>query len=531
MLAATAAIFLLYQGAHPCDDAYIHFRHVKNFLENGRLAWNLSGNPTLGSTSPVFLIVLSFFTKISGMDNVAEASLVLNSFLLFLIILLMFPVLKTFFRDSFSSFLATVLIAFNSTNIYVFSQGFENALLILAIFICLFSVQFNFHRIAAVVCTIAPLIRPEGVLITAVVLFYIYSHKKMNSKIIIILLIVPAIWGLCSTSYYGSPVPHPITAKKMFPSIYQPYDKGTVNLLDQFLHIIPNSTDLWQDQVKGIITNNTLGKVTGGFLSEARTYFLILSVILMAITLVRHRHKPGILLFLYSPLFMLTYAWIGHTQSWYYPSFLTITLIFIFFSYHTLIDYTINVDYSRFIDKRKLRIILKLLIFAVIFSGNQYSLVSGSGFLKAADPRGKRWETWEAERYTSYRKAAELLNNFAGSTDVAIMSEVGVFGYYYDGEVFDSVGLCSPDALKFYPPPANDVYNEQGKYITSANNFIPTNMVMKIKPRFVVSSTLYILNLLRKNSLFLKEYRHIASTGTAWGKPVLVFERIAGSNQ
>ena len=46
-------LVVLIRYAWLCDDAYITFRHAKNLVEAGRPAWNLTGDPVLGSTSPV----------------------------------------------------------------------------------------------------------------------------------------------------------------------------------------------------------------------------------------------------------------------------------------------------------------------------------------------------------------------------------------------------------------------------------------------------------------------------------------------
>ena len=50
-----AAALLISQGIQPCDDAYITFRHAKNIALHGRPASNLTGQPVLGSTSPIFM--------------------------------------------------------------------------------------------------------------------------------------------------------------------------------------------------------------------------------------------------------------------------------------------------------------------------------------------------------------------------------------------------------------------------------------------------------------------------------------------
>ena len=146
------------------------------------------------------------------------------------------------------------------------------------------------------------------------------------------------------------------------------------------------------------------------------------------------------------------------------------------------------------------------------------------GGLFPRDPRGPVWEREERNRFNAYRKAALLLNKRSASRPV-LMSEVGVFGFFYHGEVIDSVGLCSPEALEFYPPPASDVRGVDGRYLSDTNNVIPTRMVLTLKPSYVVSSRRYIKNLLRAGSPFGRRYSWVGRSGRAWGHPVLIFRR------
>lgn len=77
---------------------------------------------------------------------------------------------------------------------------------------------------------------------------------------------------------------------------------------------------------------------------------------------------------------------------------------------------------------------------------------------------------------------------------VALTSEVGVFGYFYSGDVIDTVGLCSPESLAFFPPPDWDIHDDDGHPYTLGNTLTPTNMVTTLRPDFVVNSEFYIAN-------------------------------------
>jgi hypothetical protein len=120
---------------------------------------------------------------------------------------------------------------------------------------------------------------------------------------------------------------------------------------------------------------------------------------------------------------------------------------------------------------------------------------------------------------------AGVLNRRGARPEPVLTSEVGVFGFFYRGEVIDTVGLCSPEALDFYPPPASDVWDEQGRALSDADNLTPTRMVLDLKPAYVVNGLGFIRNLLRPGSPFLRDYTLVGEFGTAWGYPLHVYER------
>ena len=121
--------------------------------------------------------------------------------------------------------------------------------------------------------------------------------------------------------------------------------------------------------------------------------------------------------------------------------------------------------------------------------------------------------------------AAEHINGLSNKRTVAMISEVGVFGYHFEGDVIDTVGLCSPEALAFYPPHPWEVFDIFGNYRVKANNFVPEDMVMTLRPEFLVNSRFYIANLLDEGSPFQDAYEQIYEGGIVWGERVGIYQR------
>jgi hypothetical protein len=165
----------------------------------------------------------------------------------------------------------------------------------------------------------------------------------------------------------------------------------------------------------------------------------------------------------------------------------------------------------------------------LLFSASSYAVggrVGRGPWLAARNPRGEEVDRAERERYNGYRRAAAFLNRRGERPERALISEVGIFGFFYRGDVIDTVGLCSPEALAFYPPPASDIWDEQGRPLTYSDNLTPTRMVLDLRPAYVVNGLGFVRNLRRPGSPFLRQYALVGTFGTVWGDPLLVYERV-----
>ena len=261
--------------------------------------------------------------------------------------------------------------------------------------------------------------------------------------------------------------------------------------------------------------------------SGGLAWLSLLGLPALALTLFR-RPDARIVYVLYPLLFLLLYGWIGYRQAWYFPSFVTFALLTLFFGGVVTLD-------QAWAGRQETRPVAPLLpalswvgVAALLFSANSYALGARDGrgpWLAARNPKGEIVDRAERERYNGYRRAAAFLNRRSARLERALISEVGIFGFFYRGDVIDTVGLCTPEALAYYPPPVSDIWDEQHRPLTDMDNLTPTRMVLELKPTYVVNGLGFVRNLLRPGSPFLREYALIGNVGTAWGDPLLVFER------
>lgn len=534
ILALGCAFLLSSQKLQPADDAYITFRHVNNLLEHWRPAWNLHGEPVLGATTPAFLLALAGFCKVLGLDQIDQAALYLNAVFHFLIVILSYLVAKDLVGRVLPAVLTALLVGLNAVNVFVFSQGFESAMFVLALVTGLYFVRIGCDRLSLLLASVAPLIRPEGILLTPLVWGYILVTRRFKKKLLLTYLPIPILWLVFSTAYYGSPIPHAIQAKKKFPSIYRPYTGEDVNLIGRLPEAASGAADLWHTQAGALLLTGSSSREFATTTQKVRRWIMLLGLPLVIVSSIV-RPRGHIVYLLYAPLFLLLYGWIGHTRPWYFPSFVTFAIVLLFAGWVRAYDLFVSAVKHRtgkWLSRWKVTQTMYILLFTVFLTVNNYAVNRGQydhfhrGLFFPPSPWGALWDLWEAQRYHHYRNAAGYVNAQRSEPGVALISEVGVFGYFYAGDIIDTVGLCSPEALAFYPPPAWDIRDDEGHFYTKANNFTPTNMVMTLKPAFVVNSRFYMFNLLRAGSPFIDAYEEIHRFGRVWGEPVLIYRRL-----
>jgi len=190
-LSALAAAFLLWQGLQPCDDAYITFRHARNLAAHLRPAWHLAGEPVMGSTAPAFVLLLGLPGFLAGGAHVEAVALGVNAVLHGVVVLLTYLVVFDLLRRSLPALLAAALVAANSINVFVFSLGFENAMLTATLLGSLWAARRGRPGIALMLASLAPLVRPEGLLVTPLVWAHVVLARRFRPAHVACFLLLP----------------------------------------------------------------------------------------------------------------------------------------------------------------------------------------------------------------------------------------------------------------------------------------------------------------------------------------------------
>jgi hypothetical protein len=519
-VAALVAVGLALQGSKPNDDAYITFRHAKHLAVHGRPAWNLDGAPVMGSSSPVWVAVLGGLGRIFGAERIPRLAFAANVLLLGAAAALAYLVAESLLGAPLPALLAALLVGTHGVNVFVAALGFEAPLLTAVLLAAPWAALGGRPVLALFLASLAPLVRPEGILATPVVWGCVLARRPRSGWRLPLAAYgaVPLLWLVFASAYYGSPIPHSIAAKRLFPASHRPYEARQLDLTARVAELPRHLVSTWADPIEPAVYAGE--RRTGAPTAAEWAAFALCAIGSLALLVsLLLRRDPRALYFAYPPLFVGLYAWIGHLHAWYLPPLVTFVILL---GYCGAV-FALAGAAERWKRDRRHTAVAAVAVFLAFLATGAY------GFGAARDPRGEPWPKWENERFAGYRRAAVFLNALPGTKPAALISEVGVFGWFYEGPVIDALGLCSPEVLRFFPPPREEAVDAEGRYRAPANNFVPGAMVAELRPAYVVNSVAYIAHLLEPGSRFHAEYRVVAELGEAWRHPIVIAKRFETS--
>ena len=206
------------------DDAYISFRYSENLVKHGELNWNPGDNPVEGYTGIALPLLIS--AGIEANISPVTFSHILGIASFYICGLFIFLILK---RINLDNLIISLIILFYSTTPFLYTNVFSGletmmftAAFTAAIYFSIIilnkkntkSVQLIFYMASLLFLS---LIRPEGVLISVLLLFFLslqfaVSHKKSFKKFVIIAFTgfgIPFImYFLWRWNYYGQFFPN-----------------------------------------------------------------------------------------------------------------------------------------------------------------------------------------------------------------------------------------------------------------------------------------------------------------------------------
>jgi len=206
-------------GPHPIDDAYITFRYARNLAQGFGLVYN-PGEWVLGTTAPLWALILGGGYRL-GLTDLPWLATLLSALCDAGSVCLLVCLARRLGWPTPGAVLVGLAWALNPMSIGFASGGMETSLFVLLALSALALAAS--HRpvwLAAGLCGVATLVRPEGALLAAVVIASIWWSRRGQTWQAVVAAAVPiGLLGGILLVRYGSPLPNSVAAKQV---AYQP---------------------------------------------------------------------------------------------------------------------------------------------------------------------------------------------------------------------------------------------------------------------------------------------------------------------
>ncbi|MDD5468932.1 MAG: hypothetical protein PHS96_14105 [Anaerolineales bacterium] len=523
ILLAIAARLL--PGARTIDDAYITFRYARNIVAGNGFVYN-PGEHVLGTTTPLYTLLLSLCSLPLGGEQAPfpEMAQVINALADGLTCLIL---LRLGMRLGYPWAGAGMglLWAITPYSVTFAIGGLETSVYVFLLCACGWAYLQEKRILSALAGSFMLMTRPDALIFLGPLaldrLWRMARPALEGAKApvgeagepsgrgqsrpwleLLALLLPTAIWALFATLYFGSPLPHSITAKTLA------YRLPEMNALQR----------LSQHYAAPFVDDYTLG-VT--WMKVGIFLYPILSVLGGRLAYkAQARSWP---FFAFPWLYFLTFSLANPLIfRWYLtPPLPPYQLSILIAGEHLLRQLFVwrakgEAPLSPLLKGLRTTALALLVAAPLLLSINAWTLRPDHGQAHPA-PR----MAWIAlELY--YRQAAELLNeDFQASETPPLVAagDVGVLGYYTSAHILDTVGLNSPQSVRYYPLDAS---------LYATNYAIPPDLIMDYHPDAVVILEVYGRLGLLEDARFNQQYRlrHKLEADIYGSEGMLIFERL-----
>lgn len=494
IVAALAVAARLVPGPRVIDDAYITFRYAQNLLLGHGLVFN-PGELVLGTTTPIYTLLLTGFSLPLGGPAAPfpEIAWLLNS-LLDSGSCLLLVALGRKLGSELAGFFAAGLWAVAPMSVTFAIGGMETSLIVLILLGMYWLAYSGRWTLAAAMGALSLLTRPDALLFVApllmerIRLWWKERQERPTRRAALreaFIFIFPlALWSLFASLYYGTPVPHSVTAKAV--AYLLPPDAALIRLLQHY-------------------ATPFLGHMTFG------TWWIGVGLILYPVLFLlgasnEVRRRPSSWAFFASPfIYLATYAIANPLIfRWY----LAPPLPFFFLG--------ILIGGSRISDDLRSRIpILALGSMALALTLVGWELRPDHG------PDRPAPEMAFIKLELLYERAGRQLRGELEPDEVVAAADIGALGYYSEAPILDTLGIISPQSLNYYPIEPE---------LYAINYAIPTELVHELRPERLVILEVYGRRTLLIDSEFVKSYSLLDTLPTdIYGSDgMMIFSRVPG---
>lgn len=443
----------------PLDDTWIHFQFADNFTKGFFFQYN-PGEPTAGTTSPLYVIILGTFSLL--VNNFILSSILLSATFQILSCIFIYKLSLLIFRSEYSplkklnsdkitpeftSLIVALLTALAGRLVWSSLSGMETTMFT---FFCLAGIYFHiknlinsrFNLLPVLCLSLAAVSRPEGYLLCLIYFFDVsanlFKDKQLKGNYLKLFLAV-FILLLITLPY---PTFSYLISGNFFPNTYRGQGGG-FNLIPDFNYLRIAGIYFFRDNfLTGLLY---LASIVF-YAHRLRKYFKELRLIN--------------LIFLWTILFPVAFSvfipnWRHHVR-YLIPLIPFINFISVYIFLNIVTDYKKLLGVKNLILKKPVRLSY-ILIISLIY------------FVVYAIALGKNTDNINSQQV----KLANWVRDNVGSDETIALNDIGAITFINKNKIIDMMGLVTPEILKYRTYQLND-------NLDSTNSLLKKNNVSYI---------------------------------------------------
>lgn len=487
-LGAFVATTRLMQPPVWIDDAFIHFRNVRNFAEGQGLFFN-PGERLIGSTSPVYVFLLGLAARLGGFD-VPLLARAFNCAADFAAAVLGLRLLAWGGVPRVFRYAVVMTVVAEPLGLLYSTAGMEMSLFLMASLGILLAFERGWWLPGGLALGILGWVRPEGVTVAIAGLAALLLERRHGVALRATLAATASALVAAGALfvYYGTVLPQSLISKSADSPWFPTLDHHAA--WDFFLYLASLTP------LPAIFP----GAATSGAMVD-RVAIIACAALQAGLTVAgglylrRKARVAGGALLGFAALYYIFYAAANPMLfEWYYVPLGFLSLLLGGAGWWALTERVIRfaVAHGETTEgsSRGIAAAAGVTVGAVLLLGLTNGAIGGGRFESegALVRRTLRVRPMEPfDRLRLYEQAGKVMEGWrtAMPEAVAATPEIGVFSYHYRGRILDPYALVSPQSLGVLEGGVQEKLREVGVYH-------PVNVYVHLKPEFIMTAGLFL---------------------------------------